>query len=419
MTTVPMDKDLALLKHCLETRNPILLTGAGFSCGATGKNGKRLPLGGRLCADLFTEVILPNKAILDPEDFLDAEYCSNRKKLKDLCSIIRRYEKEGLIARRNELFESIFSKCTYNDAEYYQYLTDYEWSYIFTLNIDGLIEQIYNDQGRPLTKWLLSPCIYSETPSVTTLVKLHGDISKAETFVFDDKEYEAFTFSNSWMLQKFASLYINHDVIILGTQFQEVDINRMLSGVFDHGCDNSNFFYFFVSPGDFNRELQQEINSRKNFVHIRMNVDEFLTFIHKEVKQPTEAIQKLTAKGIVYWNDELERAGRETWELYHGNQPDPSDFKHSVDIPRKREMSEILEFIEGNNFGIIEVKGSPYVGKSCLSLRILTEEYAKHFKTFYFPFVDTKLLFSFKDYINSLNPDNSTNHCGCSWLYWF
>lgn len=48
-----MDKDVELLKDCIENRAPILLLGAGFSLDAKGKCGKPLMLGGELTQRLF------------------------------------------------------------------------------------------------------------------------------------------------------------------------------------------------------------------------------------------------------------------------------------------------------------------------------------------------------------------------------
>ena len=56
-----------------------------------------------------------------------------------------------------------------------------------------------------------------------------------------------------------------------------------LAKVFDYGCDNSNFHYFFISPGDFKGKVANEINCKPNFHHIRWKTDEFLAFIDKEM----------------------------------------------------------------------------------------------------------------------------------------
>lgn len=62
-----MDKEVALLKKCLETRAPILLVGAGFSLGAESRKKHSLILGRELCTKLYEKVILPNKELFSEE----------------------------------------------------------------------------------------------------------------------------------------------------------------------------------------------------------------------------------------------------------------------------------------------------------------------------------------------------------------
>lgn len=99
---------------------------------------------------------------------------------------------------------------------------------------------------------------------------------------------------------------ISHDVIILGTQFQEKDLEIALAKVFDYGCDNSNFHYFFISPGDFKGKVADEINSKPNFHHIKWKTDEFLAFIDEQISQPKDAVQNICSQGITFWNKETQ-----------------------------------------------------------------------------------------------------------------
>ena len=348
-----MDKTVDLLKRCLEMRSPILLLGAGFSLSAKAGNGENLMLGRDLCKKLLTYVISPNINFLSKETQEDAEYFSKKGKLKDLCTIIR---ENNLLEQRNRLLQESFSKCTYDETESYSYLTTYDWPYIFTLNIDNLVEEIYKKQHKPLTCWKLTSEHYKEVYGQTVLVKLHGDVGDPDTYVFDDEEYQRFSENECWMLRKFSDLYVCHDLIIVGSQFQERDIKIALQKVFKFGCDNSDYHYFFISPGTFNAPVSDALNNRSNFHHIQWTAKQFLDFLNNDISRPKDALQSLCCQGVSFWNQQINDAQRqrEDWELYYGKPSEPRDFYYSVDISRE-EQEEIANFINQNSYGYIEL----------------------------------------------------------------
>ena len=216
-----MDKSVELLQRCIEDRSPILLLGAGFSLGAKGKSGKELMLGGALAQRLYDDIIIPNKDALSEKALDAANYAMKWKELFQMCNVIR---ENNLVSQRDAFFKECMSECTYHDAPYYSNLLKVDWKYIFTLNIDDLVEHIFEKEDQPLLCWKLSSERYADDPNKTVLIKLHGDVGDSDTYVFDEKEYRSFSSQDNWMLRQFADLYISHDVIIVGTQFQEKDL---------------------------------------------------------------------------------------------------------------------------------------------------------------------------------------------------
>lgn len=405
-----MDNDVKLLQRCIEDRSPILLLGAGFSLGAKGKTGQELMLGGTLTTRLYDEIIVPNKDMLTEEALDTAMFALKWKDLFKMCNVIR---ESNLIHQRNALFKEWMSECTYNDAPYFSNLLKVDWKYIFTLNIDDLVEQIFKNGGQPLLCWKLSSEKYADDPSKTVLIKLHGDVGDPDTYIFDEKEYRSFSSRDNWMLRKFSDLYVSHDVIIVGTQFQEKDLEIALEKVFDYGCDNSNCHYFFISPGDFKENIANEIDSKPNFHHIKWKTDEFLAFIDEQISQPNDAVQNICSQGIAFWNKEFSNAHaqRENWELYYGKPSEPLDFYYNVDIPHKIEAKQIEKFLDDNSFGFIEIKGKPYVGKTCLAKRALTIGVEKVFKAFYSAKIDLHCLQTVEQYTENCTSDDSILFC--------
>lgn len=405
-----MNKEVELLKKCIDNRAPILLLGAGFSLGAKGKNGQNLMLGSSLAKELFKQLIKPNKMNISDEDWDKAIYAERWGKLAEICDVLR---ENGLLKERNQFFQELMSECTFADSSYYSSLLKFDWKYIFTLNIDDLVEHIYEKENKPLLCWKLSSERYVDDPEQTVLVKLHGDVGDPDTYIFDGKEYQSFSVQDNWMLRKFADLYVSHDVIIVGSQFQERDIEISLKKVFDYGCDNSNINYFFISPGEFKGIVGEQIQKRSNFYHITWTTEQLLLFFENEISKPRSAIQNLCSYGITYWNSELANAQsqRENWELFYGKPSEPRDFYYSVDIPRKDQMREIENFITENSYGFIEIKGMPFVGKTCLAQRVLTYAVGKMFKAFYCTKTDLRVLQIVKQYLNTLTTDDAVMFC--------
>ncbi len=405
-----MDQTVELLKRCLETRSPVLLLGAGFSLSAKAKNGENLMLGGELCNKLYEHVILPNSASLSEDVLKEAKLYCGVKKLKNLCELIR---ENNLGEKRNAFFLECFSGCTYDDTEPYSYLTKYNWQYIFSLNIDDLVEEIYHRQKKPLTCWKLTSEHYKEVFGQTVLIKLHGDVGYPETYVFDDDEYQKFGENDNWMMRKFSDLYVCRDLIIVGSQFQERDIEKALKTVFKYGCDNSDYHYFFISPGTFKSPISDALETRANFHQIPWSTDQFLEFLNNKVAKPKDALQSLCSQGVSYWNQQIIEAQsqREDWELYHGKPSEPKDFCYSVDIIRTEEQRDVEEFINQNRYGYIEIKGKPYVGKTCFAKRVLSFGVEHMFKAFYCVKTDIQILSAVEQYLDTLNEDDSILIC--------
>ena len=405
-----MDNEINLLQQCIENRSPILLLGAGFSLGAKGKNGHGLMLGGDLAQKLYADIILPNKSTLSDESLQMANFAATWKQLPLICNIIR---ENNLTSQRNALFKEYMSECTYDDAPYFSNLLKVDWKYIFTLNIDDLVENIFKNENHSLLCWKMSSERYVDDPNKTVLVKLHGDVGDPDTYIFDEKEYRNFSSRDNWMLRKFADLYISHDVIIIGTQFQENDLEIALEKVFDYGCDNSNFHYFFISPGDFKGKVADEIHRKPNFHHIKWTTNEFLSFIDEKISKPKDALHNICSQGIAFWNNELALAQtqKETWDLYYGNPSEPRDFYYNVDIPRTVKEEQIGAFLDETSYGFIEIKGKPYVGKTCLAKRALTLGVEKMFKAFYVSKIDLHCLQVVGQYLENTSSEDLILFC--------
>ncbi len=211
------NKHESLLKK-IQNGEVTLFTGAGFSLGGTVK-GKNILSTNELIDKILLEILEYTN--------VDAERIKSRKNLKQICQLaIDKITEEEF----NNIITRWFSNVT--PAEFHKKYTIINWQQIFTLNIDDIIENAYNESNIELQ-------IYNTRrqpqrilgDNILPYYKLHGDVrNKSEGFVFSNNQYlTKLTDSiDSYGLIKFAeSIYMN-TICIIGTKLDEVDIDRYI-----------------------------------------------------------------------------------------------------------------------------------------------------------------------------------------------
>jgi len=393
--------EIELLKESLNTKSPILFLGAGFSLGAKSKKGCPLVLGKDLAKNLYNYVIKPSQAQLinDGAEMDDVTSDADRGKLKEVCNFIEEF---GLTDKRDAYFQDAMRQCAWDKSTTpFQNLALYPWEYIYTLNIDDLVENIYTTQRIPYEKWTRSSAHYEFPKGKVLLIKLHGDVlGNASDYVFCEKEYNKYISENEWMIRQFTTHYFQNDIIFVGTEFQENDIDIALMHAYGQRCSNKDNHYFFISPGKPSRALKKRMEKNSNVFHIPWSAKEFLDFIATDVSKNQSVISSLRSNGFVIWNEELKVKGPEkSTELYFGSLPVPDDFVYEYDIPRAKEGNRVEQFIQDAKYGCISIFGDSYVGKTCFSKRILSNLvyagyycfYLHHTESNYVSFFESKL----------------------------
>ena len=193
------------------------------------------------------------------------------------------------------------------------------------------------------------------------------------------------------MLCQFTNQYFMNDVIFIGTEFQENDIDIALKKAQEQRCSNKNNHYFFISPGKPSKKLNKRIEENSNVYHIQWTAKEFLEFIKNDFARNKAVIASLRSNGFVVWNDELEQANNsaKSTDLYFGGLPMPDDFVHKYDIPRSKEQNLVEQFIEDARYGCVSIYGDSYVGKTCFSKRILSNLVYKGYHCFYLHYTES------------------------------
>ena len=127
-----MNQNEKELKRILLESTPVLFLGAGFSVGSKNCDGD-LPKGDGLRKDIF-------------EVFVDDTFSENEREeingytLQELCQFI--YDSMN---KKNELQQYIISRFRHATPEkFHLLLNDYPWKRIYTVNVDDLVENIYD-----------------------------------------------------------------------------------------------------------------------------------------------------------------------------------------------------------------------------------------------------------------------------------
>lgn len=215
-----MKKNFDFLLDRMKGSRPVLLLGAGFSVGAKSQNGNPIPMGKTLSEDLYNHFFIEHPIPGVDKELLD-EISEKKHDLKEACTYLRLL---GKSKERDLFLTEVFQNCQSSPDDFHNKLVNYEWQYIFTLNIDDLVESIYTSKGMELSVWDRNNLNGSDRTAPTNLIKLHGSVGAAtEGYVFDSEEYRNFTIDEDSLLREFAHQALQHDLVLIGTQFQEED----------------------------------------------------------------------------------------------------------------------------------------------------------------------------------------------------
>lgn len=221
---------------------------SGFSCDSINQDGESLPIGVDLVNSLYEELFVNNPPDKDVYDDDNDAACAYREdgKLRELCSLLAQ---EGRREERNLIITKKFKGAHVKNDSYHNYLVDYKWDRIFTLNVDDLVENIYEEVSIPLLTWKGEKADRRNNNNNTILIKLHGCVRSLKYgYVFDDDEYADFYNQTSFLLRDFADAYVKGDMIFLGTEFQESDLRQIINRYKNSGYNTSANNYFFVCP---------------------------------------------------------------------------------------------------------------------------------------------------------------------------
>lgn len=399
-------KEEELLEQSLKMRNPILFLGAGFSIGAY-KGKKELPVGKVLRENIFEKFYKNVK--LEDLDITEDDYNEIEEyNLEELCENINMEGEK----RKEELTNYLVS--VFKDAQpgkqdpFHKLLTEYNWKRIYTLNIDDLVENIYEAAGKTL-------CVQNEemrkryTENATQLIKIHGCVRKPELgFIFGKSEYQDSIQQENFKLRSFAQDFFDSDIIFVGTEFNEEDISYFVDKYKKSGSKSNGRRCFFVSPS-IKIKLKNIIKANQDFYYIPWTNKKFLEKCANIREKIDQLVEKESILKENYFQKIEECAVQKkyyTSELYYGSYSTWTDFVEEWDVLLP-EGQKCIEWINmGANDKIISVVGGSYVGKTVFARRLLYNLYNAGYEAYEYNFKGAMELQLFIEYVQFL-PEKS------------
>lgn len=401
-----MSEEIAKLRLSLEEKTPTLLLGAGFSFGAINEMGEQIPLGNALVKKLYQHMFIDNppcKEMLD-EDKEGAEQYKELGDLKGLCGLLR---DEDRLSERDEYLTSIFKGATIDRKSKLYNIGKYKWDKIFTLNIDCLLEYIFEQTGVSYKVWNRDNDDRRNDNSATLIIKLHGCVKNRKGgYIFDEQEYINFLNDDDCFSRDFGDAYSKGDVIFIGTEFQENDLKTIINKYNSAGYDVSGNNYFFITPTINNVNLRRKITTTDNYYWIKWKTEDFFEFLYNNVILEKESKKLLKEKGLVIIDD-LYKEKTQGYEskLFAGYESVYADFFDDWDIIHPGLIPFEEKIIKKGKNIVAAIIGKSYVGKSCAAKRVLVDFRKKGFLTFKFDMRSSEYMNLFLDYIGQLPPE--------------
>ena len=355
----PLDfdnNDHKALLNRIASGNIVLFLGSGFSLGAIGslndENSKKIPL---------PNVQQLKNILSDKVLFKNVE-----GSLKDICEDCQ-YENSAHYA---QIMRNLFRVSSVQNFQ--KMYAEINWKSIFTINVDNVIEYIYDDMDKQLCS------IYSENPihtdrGATHYYKLHGDaIIAPERITFSTTDYISNSArKNDCRFEALSTALKTENFIFIGTTLNE-------EWDFDIKCQQADIFtvtnktYFILK--EYNETIVNRIQRKfRNPVLIQETAESFIYKVKEYVsshpiKEQNYAYEKWNFKRILKKDYNVETYLKP--DLYLGAEPTWEDVFSNHDVIWKKTENVISQLKANTNHVCTLIIGKPISGKTTMLYRL-------------------------------------------------
>lgn len=346
----------ALFKQLVTNSGMNLYLGAGFSVYAYNSEEKSLPLGKTINEELIQLFSLDKS-----RDF----------SLSKTCQKIKKDNEDAL----NRLLKEKYTVKSYDPR--YVYITDMPINNIITLNIDNLIERIYDENSKKIS--LIDSKIYGslEQKNTVNLYKIHGSVTypMEEKMSFTEKELTDLFLREKKLYETVSFKLATAPTIFWG-------ISLLDNNTLDLICNSEAFAksktqkWIVIYPSEENREYIEDFEEQGFYIieADTMELIEYLnqmSFVKKSVVKSKVRYSDIFPKN--YISDKLEKFSvrRPVVDFFAGAEPQISDIL-SNNVTHISYFDEVINRIITNDNVLIT--GIPGCGKSTLLLQLAFSE---------------------------------------------
>ncbi|WP_203816106.1 P-loop NTPase [Paractinoplanes ferrugineus] len=361
----------SLMRAMVEGRYQLLL-GAGASADANGPMGSPMT-GWTLAAEMARDFGIPG----DPEG-----------KLQQVFSLARQRGNATTGENLTDYLRNRYWNCS--APAWYRDIVSIPWKYIWTLNIDDVVEHAYRTSFKDDAVQRLVSVNWTDAHRVpsaeqVTLVHLHGVAASSapDNYIFDISSYLlAATERHRWH-NIFADRYADTPTIILGARLSgEIDLETILEkGRLSADGPPSIIVLRTISEFD-------EARFRGwNLIPVQAGASEFMkevrsrwaSYAARVTATPEGSPQLISPNALAFLNqwERLEPYDDRTLDRHHdfyaGHEPEYTDIVHELDAFRDARTSLIDQMAHTSPQQLVVVSGPPFSGKSTTAMRLVRD----------------------------------------------
>lgn len=370
--------EIEKLTNVLVNSNAMLFLGAGFSLGAT-CNEEDVNGTEELKSHILNDLL---KSKITAEELDEVRNYTLEEVCQQVYSVYRsKTELEQYLVKK---FKGTYPK----ENGIHNKLISYDWKRIYTINIDDLVENIYNKSGKRIVVQNSNKKLY-DVEDETELIKLHGCVNNPrDGFIFSREDYDNLISEKLDLKMNMLTNDIQKEnFIFIGTSFDERDVDYYLNVYKNAGYALKKGKLIFINPKP-NFKLRNKIKDLGGIL-IESTASEFLEFLEKLHFDPNEQQKSkryLEYSGIYCIEDNrkvLDSSDVYESRLYEGYSCDWRDIFYQWDFISpytNMAIKELDDMLKSNiNIKCFSIYGDAFGGKSCIIKQLGAYLYSKSY----------------------------------------
>lgn len=259
----------------------------------------------------------------------------------------------------------------FNPEPFHDYILDYKWLAIYSVNVDDIVEKVFARNKKSLGVFEKKRDIDNVQKYDNNLFKLHGSISfENEGYIFSSSEYnELANDTTDYRLLKFIVTLLESPLVVIGTELNEQELDSLVFLYRRASKELISKPMVFINPKP-TAYFCQRMTKYPKWKLIEITAEECLLFVHdnknKIFTNYYSTLQSIKRNGCLSLDlikKSMIKADAYQSQLYFGYTATWEDAIYGY-IVRYMSLSKIIEEIKGGKYRVYALYGRIYTGKS-------------------------------------------------------